>query len=397
MNRPPTQLPSEARLRPFLSGLRRLSLWAPSVLSPRLAQRFLDERNDKNGRRQKNLIRSQQVPKVRESSRRPTRWLSPAVLSRTGTGLALLIGVVAIAGLLAGCGSARGAKRTTTQSAYTQVNANALGTGKPSADSVALLHHYQLSHLLERQPDEVVRKLHELALASGERNTLFALAELSYVAGEQIRRGLRPWDKRDPRDFYLGSAVYAWLFLFGDGKESPPSAFDRRFREACDFYNYSLGLASHRGFEEHERGGQAPTRPPPLAGGRDPDRPWPPGTDVAGGGIDELRLADQFRIYGFSVRNRAAGVGTPLIVLRRLDLLWGCMERCRRPRCCGLMARWPIWEPVGVRPSSSFIRRTKKRRSPSVGSSSPWKPTSRPTAPTRSTNQPSGASARSNS
>ena len=97
-----------------------------------------------------------------------------------------------------------------------------------------------------------MRQLHQKALATGERDLLFALAEMSYVAGDHIRRSVKPWDPRDARDYYLGSAVYAWLFLFGEGKEPPPGAFDRRFREACDFYNYSLGLALTER-QEHQR------------------------------------------------------------------------------------------------------------------------------------------------
>ena len=69
------------------------------------------------------------------------------------------------------------------------------------------------------------------------------LTELSYVAGEDIRLSVKPWDPRDARDYYLGSAVYAWLYLFGEGIDAQPGAFDRRYREACDFYNYGLGLA----------------------------------------------------------------------------------------------------------------------------------------------------------
>ena len=145
--------------------------------------------------------------------------------------------------LLAGCVAPIGADRVTTRQAYAQVDANALRTGKPSANTVSILHRYDLDRLAAGQPDEAVRQLHQKAVATGERDLLFALAELSYVAGDQIRRSVKPWDPRDARDYYLGSAVYAWLFLFGEGKDAPPGAFDRRFREACDFYNYSLGLA----------------------------------------------------------------------------------------------------------------------------------------------------------
>ena len=108
-----------------------------------------------------------------------------------------------------------------------------------------MLHRYGLSELAKKRPDEAVVRLHEKAVASQDRNLLFALAELSYAAGDQIGRSVQPWDPRDARDFYLGAAVYAYWFIFGDTNtvHTPAEAFDRRFRIACDIYNYGLGLA----------------------------------------------------------------------------------------------------------------------------------------------------------
>jgi pimeloyl-ACP methyl ester carboxylesterase len=224
--------------------------------------------------------------------------------------------------LLAGCVAPIGADRVTTRQAYAQVEANALRTGKPSADTVAILHRYDLDRLAARQPDEAVRQLHEKALATGERHLLFALAELSYVAGEQIRRSVKPWDPRDARDYYLGSAVYAWLFLFGEAKEAPPGAFDRRFREACDFYNYSLGLAL--------TGRRSTNAVVHLESAR---RRLPVGEiqlQLAQNELtsrfsqfEQILLADQFRVRGLSVRNREPGVGTPLICVGPLNTEFG--------------------------------------------------------------------------
>jgi len=224
--------------------------------------------------------------------------------------------------LLAGCSAPIGADRVTTRQAYAQVDASALRTGKPSAATVSILHRYDLDRLADRRPDEAVRQLHEKAIATGERNLLFALAELSYAAGDRIRRSVKPWDPREARDYYLGSAVYAWLFLFGEGKDVPPSPFDRRFREACDFYNYSLGLAFT------ERGStNAIVR---LESAR---RRLPVGeielrlaqNEVASqlSQCDEILLADQFRVRGMSVRNREAGVGAPLIGVWPTDPAFG--------------------------------------------------------------------------
>jgi pimeloyl-ACP methyl ester carboxylesterase len=223
--------------------------------------------------------------------------------------------------LLAGCVAPIGADRVTTRRAYAQIEGNALRSGKPSADTVAILHRYDLDRLAIRHPDEAVRQLHQKALATGERDLLFALAELSYAAGDHIRRGVKPWDPRDARDYYLGSAVYAWLFLFGDGKEARPGPFDRRIREACDFYNYSLGLALK---ERKSTNGVVQLQ--------DVRRRLPVGeleirltyTNLPHRleDFEQILLADEFRVRGLSVRNREPGIGAPLICVRPLDLAY---------------------------------------------------------------------------
>ena len=220
--------------------------------------------------------------------------------------------------LLAGCVAPIGADRVSTRLAYDQVDANALRTGKPSAATASLLHRYELDPLAARHPDQAVRLLHQKALDTGDRDLLFALAELSYVAGEDIRRSVTPWDPRDARDYYLGSAVYAWLYLFGEGKDPQPNAFQRRFREACDFYNYGLGLAltgrrSTNAIVHLESG------PRRLPVGEIQVSLSPTGFAPKLGSFDQLLLADKFRVRGLSVRNRAAGVGTPLICVGPLN------------------------------------------------------------------------------
>jgi pimeloyl-ACP methyl ester carboxylesterase len=211
-----------------------------------------------------------------------------------------------------------GADRTTTQRAYARVNANALRTGRPGPDTVSILHRLELSELAQDQPDEAVRRLHEKALQTGERDLLYALSEMSFLAGDRIRHSVKPWDPRDARDYYLGSAVYAWLFLFGEAKGEKPSAFDRRFRAACDFYNAGLGLAL-----QERRSTNASVV---LQSGR---RPLPVGdieVQLRTGGLgeslgdfSEFLLADQFTVRGFSVRNRNAGLGAPLIAVLPTD------------------------------------------------------------------------------
>jgi pimeloyl-ACP methyl ester carboxylesterase len=246
-------------------------------------------------------------------------WLS-ALLRQSGKSY-LRSSLILLVFFLAGCTAPIGADRVSTRQAYSQVEANALRTGKPSADTVSILHRYDLDRLAARQPDEAVRRLHEQAVATGERNLLFALAEMSYVAGDRICRSVQPWDPRDARDYYLGSAVYAWLFLFGEAKDPPPGAFDRRFREACDLYNYGLGLAltgrkSTNGVVHLESARRRlPVGEIELRIGQN---------DLTSrfSQCEQILLADQFRVRGLSVRNREAGLGTPLIAVWPTNPMW---------------------------------------------------------------------------
>lgn len=230
----------------------------------------------------------------------------PFEVSLPGLALALL------AWLLAGCAAPIGADRVTSRQAYAQVQANALRGGGLSANTAAILHRCELERLAASQPEEVVRQLHARAVSTGERDLLFALAELSYAAGDHIRRSIKPWDPRDARDYYLGSAIYAWWFLFGEGKDAPPTPFDRRFRDACDFYNYGLGL-SLTGRRSTNGAIQLESVRRRLPVGEIELRLSQDEFTSQLNECSQILLADQFRVRGLSVRNREAGVGAPLI------------------------------------------------------------------------------------
>ncbi len=231
-------------------------------------------------------------------------------------------GLVLAALLLGGCAAPISARRVGPRQVYAQVEANAIRMGETSADTAVILHRYNLDRLAHSRPDEAVRQLHEKALATGERDLLFALAELSYVAAEHIGRSVKPWDLRDARDYYLGSAVYSWLFLFGDCKAQAPGAFDRRFRRACDLYNCSLGraLIEKKGTNGLVKVASARRRLPVgelqlnLGSGTF-------STPVEE--FEQILLADEFRVDGLSVRNREPGLGAPLICVRPMNAVFG--------------------------------------------------------------------------
>lgn len=236
--------------------------------------------------------------------------------------------------LFAGCaGVPIGADRVSPERAYNQVEESALGSGRLSSSTVALLNRHDLKSLAESAPAEALARLHRKALETGERDLLFALAELSYHAGRRLaapvpaqpvtpgrrnRTSLTntPRIEGDPRDYYLGASVYAYLFLFGEAMGEKPDGFDRRHRLACDLYNYGLGLAlAGPGETEPVVRFEGGTRRLPFGeiGLRlDTTRFQLPMADV-----DQFLMADQFSLKGMSVRNRKGGVGVPLIALGR--------------------------------------------------------------------------------
>ena len=239
---------------------------------------------------------------------------------RLHSGFVAIFSFVGLALLLVGCQAPIGADRVSPRAAYNQVAANALHTSTPSSETLSVLHRYSLSQLAKERPDQAVVRLHEKAVASQDRNLLFALAELSYVAGDHISRSVQPWDPRDARDFYLGAAVYAYWFIFGDTNtvHTPAEAFDRRFRIACDLYNYGLGRALM------ERRGTNGVVILDSARRRLPVGEIDCGLSRENFGllhedIEKFLLADEFRVRGFSVRNRVGGIGAPLIAVGKME------------------------------------------------------------------------------
>lgn len=230
----------------------------------------------------------------------------------------LLSGILATGLGPTGCRAPVGADRSSPTLAYRQTHQNAVSQARPSRETMAVLHRFDQVERFAKSPDATLDLIQQKAVASRERGLLFALSELNYLAGERLRHSVKPWETRDARDYYLASAVYAWLFLFGDAADPPPGAFDQRFRTACDFYNYSLGWAL-----TERRGTNAVAV---LAGGA---RRLPAGrldleliqADFPGSPADFERfvIADQFLVRGLSVRNRQPGLGAPLVAIAKMD------------------------------------------------------------------------------
>jgi pimeloyl-ACP methyl ester carboxylesterase len=223
----------------------------------------------------------------------------------------LLNGCLAIVLLtLAGCVTPIGADKASARQAYQHLHQNALNSSRCSAETMKVLHRYDLDEVFEKNPDATLEKLQTIACTDDRRDLLYALSELNYLNADRQRRSVKPGVPGLARNSYFTSAIYAYLYLFGEANQPPPSPFDIRVRVAGDLYNWGLaqGLIVNTNALVEMNGGPRPT-PPGLVEVQftQPGFPWD--LDL----IKAFYSADEFIVRGLSTRNRDSGLGAPLI------------------------------------------------------------------------------------
>jgi len=219
-------------------------------------------------------------------------------------------------GLVTGCVNPIGASQVSTRVAYRQATANAL-EGEISSSSRLVLHRFDLEKEFYDDPPLALKMLHDRALQDERRDTVFALAELSYFAAQRFERSPKLKEPKMARDYFLSAAVYAYIYAFGPRQGPPPNRFDERSRIIRDVYN--VGLSK----------GLAPLGSTNAAVLIEPgERQLPPGrvevrvdTNNFPFSMDRFEgflSADRYLVRGLTVRNRQSGVGAPLIGLAKL-------------------------------------------------------------------------------
>jgi hypothetical protein len=214
--------------------------------------------------------------------------------------------------LLTGCIAPIGARHATPGETLRQLQGSTLNDREPDGHALAALRRFDQEQIFNKSPDAALQVLHQKALETGERDLLFALAELNHLAAERLRRSVKPWEPRDARDYDLASACYAYLYLLEKEGVPKTDAFYDRFRQAGDLYYIGLvwALTERRATNSVAilAGGtrQLPCGQLELEFTR-PGFPWDPKE------FDRFLLADHYVVYGLSVRNRQRGLGAPLI------------------------------------------------------------------------------------
>jgi pimeloyl-ACP methyl ester carboxylesterase len=228
--------------------------------------------------------------------------------------------------MLAGCVTPIGVNQVSPRQAYRHLNQNALNSDHCSADTMRVLHRYDLDEAFDREPDATLARLQAIACTDDRRDLLYALSELNYLNAGHQSRSVMPGVPRRARDSYFASAVYAYLYLFGEGDQPSPSPFDLRFRTAGDIYNLGLAQSLVINSNAQVKLASGPRDTPPgivEVQFVHPDFPWK---------LDQIKAfysADEFIVRGLSTRNRDSGLGAPLIAVS--DKIGRFQEQRRAP------------------------------------------------------------------
>ncbi len=222
--------------------------------------------------------------------------------------------VLMLLSVLAGCATPVGVKVVSPREAYQNTFENPLSSGVASNDTNVVLNRFNLSKKFRDSPAEAIAALHEKALTDDRRDILFALAETAYLHGEQLAKSEDSSEQRDSADYFLLAAIYSYQFLLGDRPEPPPHELDPRLRTAANLYNFSLW----RGFSTGDNGRlvlDAQTRRLPIGKltiSHKPETfPWKFEE------FERFEPAEKYIVRGLSNRNRAPGMGMPLIGLKK--------------------------------------------------------------------------------
>ncbi len=191
---------------------------------------------------------------------------------------------------------------------YESVTACALDGNELSSATREVLQFFDLQDLHDEDPLAALRALHGRAVQEPRHAILFALSELSYLAGRE---------RADP-DCYLAAAVYAYFYLLGKESSDSANPYDRRFRWACDLYNHGL-MRAFLSPDERHFAPEAGTRMLPcgslhIALDRQPlllHRAA--GTEGGQREVTDFLPADRFLTRGLGLRQRDSGLGVPLI------------------------------------------------------------------------------------
>jgi len=228
---------------------------------------------------------------------------------------ALLLGSGALLAL-AGCATPISTERIPTRVAYRQANVSALDGDRYSTGTRIVLRRYDLEEPFEKEPEATLLLMHQKAGSDNRRDLLYALAELNYLHASRVEREVKPWAVKNAPDYYLASALYAYLYLFGDTNRIMVGEISSQAHIARELCNHALAKALVAP-NDTNRIVRLAGGPRQLPQGRVDLRLDLTGFPWAVAAFDRFLAADDFKVRGLSIVNRDPGLGSPLIGVKK--------------------------------------------------------------------------------
>lgn len=266
-----------------------------------------------------------------------TRTQTPSSLGRAW--FRLLTGLLLLAAV--GCSYGISVRRANGPHLFDAWRANVIAAGELSQRTLQTLRRWDLDRLYYKQPTEAYGQLQTAAAREPDPEVLFALAEMSYLLGQDAEKH----ESSAAVGYYYLCAGYAYHYLFPHRPEPDPApvaraaepdepgpfplacgqgrfdsfAFDPRFRLACDLYN--TGLAKFiRAAQRHGRLDSrqqlhlpAPDGPGFTLSVVHHGFPWQPEE------FGPLLFCADFEVVGLANHYRGYGLGVALIGTRTAE------------------------------------------------------------------------------
>lgn len=217
--------------------------------------------------------------------------------------LPVLVGALCLT--VASCASPIQAIRADPKDVQHDLARSAVTTGEPSWSTRNVLFEHAFFDAFDERPEAVLAALHQKMVEErGNPTLLFALAELSFLHGQNARK----------REYDLAAAVYAYAYLFPEGTGQAPGRFDPRLRLAADLYNWALtsAFASKDRSEVVPRGGTFT-----LPFGQIDVTFEPAALRVGDRELYQLVPSSELEVEGMAMRYRTPGLGVPLAASTR--------------------------------------------------------------------------------
>ncbi len=223
--------------------------------------------------------------------------------SAASRGRLALLGILLMA--LPACASPVRAVRVDRTVAHADLTRSAVTSGEASWPSRDALFERGLLEAFGDDPELALAELHRaMVAAGGDPDLLFALAELSFLHGQEAEQP----------EYLMAATVYAYAFLFPEDGGLRPGPFDPRLRIAADLYNWSLtaALASEDGSEVVPRSDTFALPFGTLAVAFDP-------AELRAGSRELYRFIPvaELEVHGLAMRYRWPGIGAPLAASTR--------------------------------------------------------------------------------